>query len=365
MAKITKVKYKTDERFAKVPDYNLKKYKKYLQSSTISNSDVKDTTYYTYQSNFELFLTWLANEYKNATIDLYSEEFLEDAVDIMEEYMSFCQDTLMNHKKTINNKVAAVSSFYLWSSKRGLIKNHPFQGKLDRMKKANEEQIISTYFLTDDQVITIRRELNENDKYTIQDILLFEIAMFSANRIGALEKLTLSSLNLDEMVFESIREKEGYLVDVSFDDRCKDLIEEWLQMRKDDYDKLECDSIFTHFYKGEWIPWSRGIIHARMRMYGNIIGLLDFRAHCMRKTSINSIYKETGDLNLASQWANHKSTSVTQASYIQPISKSDLKDKIQQRKAKNKQKELNINDEQENEDVNTVDIPSFGGNKRF
>ena len=87
MAKITKVKYKTDERFAKVPDYNLKKYKKYLQSSTISNSDVKDTTYYTYQSNFELFLTWLANEYKNATIDLYSEEFLEDAVDIMEEYM--------------------------------------------------------------------------------------------------------------------------------------------------------------------------------------------------------------------------------------------------------------------------------------
>ena len=84
----------------------------------------------------------------------------------------------------------------------------------------------------------------------------------------------------------------------------------------------------------------------------------------MRKTSINSIYKETGDLNLASQWANHKSTSVTQASYIQPISKSDLKDKIQQRKAKNKQKELNINDEQENEDVTVTETPSFGG-KRF
>ena len=58
MAKIQKVKYKTDERFAKVPSYNIKKYKKYLQSSTISNPDVKETTYYTYKSNFDLFLTW-------------------------------------------------------------------------------------------------------------------------------------------------------------------------------------------------------------------------------------------------------------------------------------------------------------------
>jgi integrase/recombinase XerC len=335
MAKINKVKYRTDERFAKIPESNIKKYKKYLQSSTVSNPDTKETTYYTYQNNFELFMTWLANEY-DAKLDLYSEEFLDDAVDIMEAYMSFCQDTLKNHKKTVNNKVAAVSSFYLWSSKRGLIKNHPFQGKLDRMKKASEEHIISTYFLTDEQVMAIRRELNSNDKYDIQDILLFEIAIFSANRIGALEKLTLTSLNLDEMVFEQIREKEGYHVDVSFDDRCKELIEEWLQMRKDDYDKLECDSIFTHFYEGKWIPWTRGMIHARMQMYGRIIDIPDFRAHCARKTAINSIYKNTGDLSLASQWANHKSTAVTQSCYVQQASKSELRDKINAMKEKNK-----------------------------
>ena len=364
MAKVDKVKYRTDEKFAKIPESNIKKYKKYLQSSTLSNPDVKGTTYRTYQNNFELFLTWLANE-KDPELDLYSEKFINEAVDIMEEYMSFCQDTLLNHKKTVNNKVAAVSSFYLWSAKRGLIKNHPFQGKLDRMKKADEEHILNTYFLTDDQVMTIRNELNDNDKYDIQDILLFEIAIFSANRIGALEILTLSSLNVDEMVFEGIREKEGYHVDVSFDDRCKELIEEWLLMRKDGYDKLECDSIFTHFYEGKWIPWTRGMIHARMRMYGRIVGISDFRAHCARKTSINSIYQNTGDLGLASQWANHKSTAVTQSAYILPPTKTALREKINKLKEKNKQKELGIEVKEDEEETNNNDTSSFSGNKRF
>jgi integrase/recombinase XerC len=362
MAHVEKVIYRTEEKFAKIPESNIRKYKKYLQSSTVSNPDTKGTTYKTYQNNFELFLTWLANEYK-ADLDLYSEEFLDDAVDIMEAYMSFCQDTLKNHKKTVNNKVAAVSSFYLWSAKRGLIKNHPFQGKLDRMKKASEEHILNTYFLTDDQVMAIRNELNSNDKYDIQDILLFEIAIFSANRIGALEKLTLSSLNLDEMIFEGIREKEGYHVDVSLDERCIDIIKEWLEMRKDNYDKLECDSIFVHHYEGKWTPWTRDIIHRRMRMYGEIINIPDFRAHCARKTAINSIYQTTGDLGLASQWANHKSTAVTQSAYILPPTKSALRDKINKLKEKNKQKELAGTKEEE--EATTTQEPSLFGNKRF
>ncbi|WP_455717752.1 tyrosine-type recombinase/integrase, partial [Anaerosporobacter sp.] len=245
----------------------MKKYKKYLLSSIVKNPDDKGTTYNTYKGIFELFLTWLANEY-DETLDLYSEEFMEDAVDIMEAYMLFCQETLLNHKKTVNNKVAAVSSFYLWSAKRGLIKYHPFKDKLDRMKKANEEHIINTYFLTEDQVNEMRKGVYTNKGFTIQDKILFELSLFSANRIGALERLTLSSLDLDEMVFKGIREKEGYHVDVPLNDICKELIEEWLKVRKDDYDKLECDALLLHYYKGEWRMWGRGIIHARMRKYG-------------------------------------------------------------------------------------------------
>ena len=173
-------------------------------------------------------------------------------------------------------KISAVSSFYIWSMKRGFVKYHPFDGKLDRMKKANEEQILNHYFLNDEQIAAIRADLykTENNKWTIQDQLLFEIALFSANRIGALEKLTVSSLDLDNMVFESIREKEGYRVEVSFDDTCRDMLETWLSMRHDGYDHLECDALFIHKYKDKWLPWTQGMIHDRMRKFGRIISAI-------------------------------------------------------------------------------------------
>ena len=316
----------------------IKKYQKYLQSNIIKNRDVKDTTYKRYEGLFRHFLMWLGENY--GQLDLYSDEFMENAVDIMEGYMLFCQEVLFNHKKIINMKVSAVSSFYIWSMKRGFIKYHPFDGKLDRMKKANEEQILNHYFLSDKQIATIRNDLykTENNKWTLQDQLLFEIALFSANRIGALERLTLSSLDLDEMVFDGIREKEGYRVQVSFDDTCKDMIETWLSMRKDDYDHLECDALFIHNYQGKWIPWSKGMISDRINKFGKIIGLDDFHPHCMRKTAINKIYEDTGDLNLASQWANHKNSATTQAAYLKPVSKSELRSKL--KLLKFKQQEL-------------------------
>ena len=340
MAKVTKVKYFIPERMALISEDNKKKYKKYLQSSIIKNSEVKETTYKTYENFFNHFLCFLAINYDN--VDLYSEEFMENAVDIMESYIAFCQETLKNHKKVINTKISAVSSFYIWSMKRGLVSHHPFDKKLDRMKKANEEHILNSYYLTEEQVITIRRELSENDKYTIQDQILFEVSYDSANRIGALEKLLLSKLDIENMVFTDIREKEGYRVEVVFEDNAKDLINEWLEMRKDGYDNLEVDSLLIIKHKGAWKPMGESAIRGRMKKFGQIVGIEDFRPHCMRKSKLNNVYDETGDLALAAELANHKSTETTRASYIKPKSKSELREKINALKEKNKAIEVEI-----------------------
>lgn len=334
MAKVEKVRFFTPEKLKLISDSNKKKYQKYLQSCIVKNSDVKATTYKTYENFFNHFLCYLALNYNN--VDVYSDEFMEDAVDILESYMLFCQDTLKNHKKVINTKLSAISSFYIWSMKRGYVSHHPFDKKLDRMKKANEEHILNSYFLTEEQVTKIRRELNENEQYDIQDQILFEVAYDSANRIGALEKLTLSALDIDNMVFTDIREKEGYRVEVVFEDRAKELIEEWLEMRKDGYDLLKVDSLLIVKNKNGYAPMKRNAIHYRMRKYGEIIGIEDFRAHCMRKSKLNNVYDETGDLTLAAELANHKSTETTRQSYVKPKSKAELREKIKELKEKNK-----------------------------
>ena len=331
MAEIIKVNYFTKEKLALISDENRKLYDKYYQSCTVRNRDMKNTTYKTYLNFANHFMAYLAEFHGN--IGLYSDEFFDNAVDIMEGYIAFCQDTLHNRKKVINTKISTMSSFYNWSLKRGLIDRHPFDKKLERLKGASDEKIIESHFLTAEQIKTIKRELVSNNSYDIQDQIIFNLMIDSANRIGAIEKLTLSSLNLDDMLFSDIREKRGYHVDVVFESYTKELIEEWLETRRD-MDDLSVDALFITKRKGKYNQMARSTIQNRIKKIGEIIGLDSFHAHSIRKTRLNRIYEDTGDMTLAAELANHKSIETTRQSYIRPKSKTELRDKLQQLKIK-------------------------------
>jgi integrase/recombinase XerC len=329
-SKIVRIKYFTDEKKALISKDNQKLYDKYLNSSIIKNIDVKETTYYQYANYMSHFLVFLAEKYDN--IGLYSDEFFINCIDIMEDYIGFLQQTLMNNKKVINTKISTVSSFFVWSLKRKLVTRHPFDKQLDRMKGASDEKIINSYFLDDKQIATVREGLLEK-KFDIQDKLIWEIMLASANRVGAVSKLTLSSMDLENMLFNDIREKRGKRVEVIFDEIALTLIVEWLEMRKD-MDDLKIDSLFITKYKGIYNKMTYGTIQDRVRKIGEILGLDDFHCHCIRKTAINDIYIKTGDMNLASEQANHASLQTTKDSYIKPQSKTDLRQKIILLKAK-------------------------------
>jgi integrase/recombinase XerC len=158
-ANIKRVKYFTEDKLKLINPDSMAKYEKYLRSNIIKNREVEETTFKVYRNNFQQFLVYLAEEWDN--VDLYSEDFIENAVDIMEGFIAFCQDTLQNNKKAINNKLAAVSTFYHWSVKRKYIQYHPFDNRLDIMKYASEEHIINSYFLTDENVEKIREGLKD------------------------------------------------------------------------------------------------------------------------------------------------------------------------------------------------------------
>lgn len=325
MGKVIRIKYFTDEKKALISQENKKLYEKYLNSNIIKNREVKDTTYKTYQNYFEQFLVFLAESWDN--IGLYSEDFFENSIDIMEQYMGFLQDTLKNNKKVINTKISAVSSFYLWSLKRKYVDRHPFDKQLDRMKGANEEKIINSYFLDDEQIKSVTQGLLEGKNYDIQDRIIWEVMLSSANRVGAISKLTLTSLDIDNMIFKDIREKRGYRVEVAFSEEAKELIAEWLEQRKE-LDDLSIDALFITKYHGLYRPMTYGTIQERIKKIGEILGLDDFHAHCIRKTTLNQIYTKTGDMSLAAELANHKSIETTRSSYIKPQSKAEIRDKI-------------------------------------
>lgn len=311
------VRYVTKDRMAKVNPKNLKVYDRYLKSRTIQNSDVKETTYKVYHSYMNIFMCYLAEEWEN--IYLLDEEVLEDEMlDIMESYMSFLADECGNGKKVINTKVSAISSFYIWAVKRRMIKSHPFDGKLDRIKGAQDEKRISVHFLHEQEIKEITNRLAQRlGRYDAQDELIWNIAFDSACRIGALYRLSMSSLNMDKNVFEHIREKRGKIVDIPFTDRTKGIIANYLKWREEN--GVETDAFF---YNHAQKRMSKQALSLRIRKIGEIIGVGDFRPHSIRKSRLNQI-GQTGNIELAKELAHHESMDTTARFYMEKKSEAE------------------------------------------
>lgn len=326
------IKYFTQDKLDKISEANKSLYDKYLKSCIVKNKDVKETTYLVYKNYFYHFLAFLAEKYDN--LDLYSEDFIENCVDILEDYMMFLQEELLNNKKIINTKLSAISSFYHWSVKRKYLQYHPFDGKLQRMQGSQDEKIRTSYFLTREQLDEIRKGLADS-KFDIQDDILFSIIEYSANRIGAVTKLLLSKYNKEDGLFEGIREKRGKIVEIPVSEHTKELINEWLELRKEGYDNLECDGLFIAKTDGIWKPMSKEGLQRRIKKIGTIIGIEDFYAHTIRKTISNLTYLESGDMTLSQELLNHNDLSTTSKSYIKPKSKKEILDKIKEMRDKN------------------------------
>lgn len=321
------VKYATAERLSKVNPSNIKEYEKYIRSNVVKNKDVANTTYKVYRSYFNIFLCYIMENHDN--FDILDEEILEfEMIDIMEGFISFLQDELGNNKKSINTKLSAVSSFYVWAVKRRKLKAHPFDGRLDRMKGAQDEKIISEYFLTEDEVEQIEAELSMAgtafSDYDLMDKLIWHIAFDSACRIGALADLKISNLDMEKRRFTNVREKRGKMVSIPFYPHTAKYLQEYLDQRE--ALGVDCDELFYSTRGGQWNGMSNQAISNRIRKMGYIIGLADFRPHCIRKTRLNMIAKL--DINKAKVLANHESLDTTARFYTEKQDSSDALDEI-------------------------------------
>lgn len=313
----------------KLKKENVEIYKQYLNSCKSSNYETWETTYSTYISNFRLFLIWFQENYKNRY--LLSKDTLMEMPQIMEEYRNHCRN-LGNSKRTLMNKTTSVSSFYLWYVRRNKCKFHPFDKKLDRLKFSEKDKVRNSYFLTTEQILTVRLYMQvESRKYDLQDRILWELFLDSACRISAIQNLKMEQLDLENGYFMNVKEKEGYIVNAFFFQKCKELIKEWVQYRVDNV--IDVEWFFIAKYGKIYKQMTQGAIRRRIKKLGKIIGIEDLYPHTLRKTAINLINNLAG-LGVASSYANHTSSNVTSKHYLQKANPMEVRNNIIQLRKK-------------------------------
>ena len=111
----------------------------------------------------------------------------------------------------------------------------------------------------------------ESKKYDLQDRILWELFLDSACRISAIQNLKLEQLDLENGYFTDVKEKEGYIVNAFFFQKCKDLIKEWLEYRKNK--EIKSEWFFITKYKNTYKQMTQGAIRGRIKKLGKILGI--------------------------------------------------------------------------------------------
>ena len=171
---------------------NWKIYKEYLNSCIARNEATKNTTYKIYSNNMKQFIDYI-KKYENNCY-LLSKDTMKVIVSILERYIRYCREIKKNNAQTVNNKLTAISSFFIWSVKRELINTHPFREKLDRLKVTDIEKRRNNYYLSYTDILTVSLKLEMINKFDLQDRLIWELLLDSGCRISALQSIKISNL---------------------------------------------------------------------------------------------------------------------------------------------------------------------------
>nr|DAS24749.1 MAG TPA: SITE SPECIFIC RECOMBINASE XERD [Caudoviricetes sp.] len=302
---------------------NYKIYQEYLNSCIARSGATKDTTYKSYKNSMTLFIKYLI-EFENDCYML-DEKTMHDIVPILERYIRYCREKRGNNAQTINNKLTAISSFYVWAVKRYLIPTHPFRERLDRLKITDIEKRRVSYYLSNRQVIETDIKMELSTKFDVQDRIIFNLIVDTACRISALHSIKISNIDLDSGLITGIVEKEQKIVEFPIFDGTEELIKQWQQIRKNK--GIESDYLLVTKYNGIYKQMSKSTIRDRIKKIGKLIGIEGLYPHTIRKTAIN-LMANASNLETASEFANHSGTDVTKKHYIKKKSGTEKREKI-------------------------------------
>lgn len=304
---------------------NVKLYEMYLESNKARNFETMTTTYRVYKNRMYHFLNYL--KFKENDLLLLDNKFLKNSLYILERYINYCREQ-GNNNQTINNKLTAISSFYIWCVKREFIEYHPFNHKLDRLKSNKFDKRRESYFLSIEEIIKARILMEHNPKeYDIQSRLLWDLFLDSAARINAIQNLTINQLDMKNGYFKKVREKGGKITDIIFLDNTEKLLEKWLKYREDN--NIHSDYLFIVKKNDKYVQMKQNTIRNRIKKIGKLIGYENLYPHTLRKTAIN-ILSNIIDLNFASEYANHDNIKITKEHYIKRKSSEENRQKLLQ-----------------------------------
>lgn len=305
------IKYVTPEKKKLINPKNTRLVEKYF---SFKNMNLSDDSKVNYQSDFNQWFVYILDNYENQyVLDIINED-VDEMVDLIEDYIAFCTSVLENKERRIQRRMSSISSFFLYLRKKRKIRENPIDF-LDRPKVGKGEKLqVKQTFLTKEQVNIIRKGLEELGDLQVQ--LFFEFGLSTMARAKAMSNVRLDQINFDTGRIERVLEKEGYEVTLFPSKRTMELLNKWVEYRKEN--NIENDYLFITKYRGEWTKANKNTLQQNwIKKIGKLINEPDLHCHDLRHSGSNLLFHSGMKLEDVSKLLNHKGTQVTQDHYLQ------------------------------------------------
>lgn len=287
----------------------LKKYKINMEIKELSEKSI-----YNYEKDLLAWFSYVYTFQDNKSV-------LEVDEDDLTEFFHYCKSE-GNNSRRIKRRMSSISAFYIFMKKKKITKENPME-LLDRPKK--DTDVVEQTFLTQDQVDLMMDKLEE-----LQDIQLhtyIALGLSTMARVNALSNIQWKQIDWDNCIIKGVLEKEGYIVDLDFDEYCKELL---LKLKEDRESKgIECDYVFATRYDKGYSKPTNTTCNKWCKKVGELIGVPTLHNHDLRHSGATLLKNNGCDLEDISRMLNHASTDVTLKHYI----KQDTS-KLKQAKAK-------------------------------
>lgn len=296
---VDKSKYNSD---------SMKLFKKYKADMSIK--ELSDSTIYTYEKDLYSWFGYIYLFQENKAVTEIDEDDLS-------EYFYYCK-TNGNNSRRMRRRMSSISAFYIYLKKKRIHKDNPMD-YIDRPRK--DTDVVEQTFLTQQQVDQMIEKLVDLGDLRLQTYICLGLSTMA--RVNALRNIKWSQIDFEENLICNVKEKEGYIVDLDFDDYTKGLLIKLKQSQKNQ--GIDCEFVFATFHKGKWNAPSSSTCNDWCKKAGALINVMTLHNHDLRHSAATIAKANGANLEDVSRMLNHKSTDVTLKHYIKE-DKSKLKE---------------------------------------
>ena len=203
-----------------------------------------------------------------------------------------------------------------------IIKENP----VDFIERPNKEiKVVRQTYLTQKQVDIMKKKLNEyvestttikakNNAMTVRLYALFSLSTMA--RVNAVRNIVWRNIDFDACIVSDVLEKEGKIVDLSFNENVRDLLKELKKYRKENGIEDGGYVFVGTKINGAWMPITSSTAGEWCKKIGEMIDEPTLHPHDFRHSGATILKNMGMSLEEVSTLLNHSGTDVTNKYYI-------------------------------------------------